>query len=183
MQTLNRREVLIEKMNDLESRGMGCMGCSGNCCTYEANSMMVTPLEAVELMVYLKENNLLSDELKTKFTETVSKYRLEHPPIRGRRSYLRKTYTCPFFNHQELGCPLPREIKPYGCLAFDSHHAEIKASEHCYSEKDLLEQRELLHPEEKELNEKLKEKHELYWDKTPMPNALLDLWDYFKLPK
>lgn len=179
MQMLNRREILIEHMNALEAQGMGCIGCAGNCCTYEANSMMVTPLEAVELMTYLHQKSLLTDELKNKFLETVSKYRLEHPPGKGRRSYLRKTYTCPFFNHQELGCPLPREIKPYGCLAFDSHHVELKASEHCYSEKELLERRDALHSEEKELNEKLKNEFTLYWDKTPLPNALLDLWDSF----
>jgi hypothetical protein len=173
---MNRREVLIERMNELEAVGMGCIGCQGNCCTYEANSMMLTPLEAVELMNYLKENNLATLELKNKMLETVAKYRLEHPPGNGRRSYLRKTYTCPFFNHMELGCPLPREIKPYGCLAFDSHHVELKASEHCYSEKDLLEKRDALHPEEKEMNEKLKKDLNLFWDKTPLPNALLELW-------
>lgn len=158
---------------------MGCLGCSGTCCTYEANSMMVTPLEAFELINYLKEENLLDEVLKEKLNETISKFRLEHPPGNGRRSYLRKTYTCPFFNHKELGCPLPREIKPYGCLAFDSHHVELKASEHCYSEKDLLLKRDEMHSEEARLNEELKKKYNLYWDKTPLPNALIELWDKF----
>lgn len=166
-------------MNQLEAQGMGCIGCSGTCCTYEANSMMITPLEAFELGSYLKENQLLSDELKNKIQETIKQYRLEHPPGNGRRSYLRKTYTCPFFNHQELGCPLPREIKPYGCLAFDSHHAELKAGEHCYSEIEILEKREALHQEEKELNEELRKKHQLFWEKTPLPVALIELWDKF----
>lgn len=179
MQGPNRREVLIEKMNDLESRGMGCVGCSGNCCTFESNSMMLTPLEAVELISYLSGNNLLNDDLKKRLEESVSKYRLESRPIKKQRSYLRKTYTCPFFTHAELGCPLPREIKPYGCLAFDSHHPDLKASEHCYSEISLLEKREELHPEEKEMNEKLQVQYSLYWEKSPIPVALLDLWNYF----
>jgi Fe-S-cluster containining protein len=164
-------------MQLLEAQGMGCIGCAGNCCTYEANSMLLTPLEAVELMNYLKTHDLLTPELKNKLMETVSKYRLEHRPLSGRRSYLRKTYTCPFFGHLELGCPLPREIKPYGCLAFDSHHVELKASEHCYSEKEILERREALHPEEEKLNNKLREDYQLFWEKSPIPNALLDLWD------
>jgi hypothetical protein len=178
MSKTNRRELLIDKMHILESQGMGCIGCSGTCCTYEANSMMLTPLEAVELMDYLKENLLLTSELKSKLQETAEKYRLDHKP-QAARSYLRKSYTCPFFNHTELGCPLPREVKPYGCLAFDSHHADLKASEHCYSEKELLEQRESLHPEENDLNAKLRIKYDLYWEKSPIPKALLDLWDKF----
>jgi hypothetical protein len=177
MPTVNRREILIERMNDLESRGMGCIGCSGTCCTFEANSMLITPLEAVELMSYLNANQLLTQELKKRLENSVIQYRLEPKPLVGRRSYLRKSYTCPFFNHQELGCPLPRETKPYGCLAFDSHHIDLKASEHCYSETELLEKREQLHPEENALNEKLRLEYKLYWEKSPIPNALLDLWD------
>jgi hypothetical protein len=179
MQSPNRREILIDKMNDLESRGMGCLGCTGRCCTFESNSMMLTPIEAVELITYLKEKKHLNSDLLHNLQNTASKFRLESKPLKKQRSYLRKTYTCPFFTHAELGCPLPREIKPYGCLAFDSHHAELKASEHCYSEIDLLEKREALHPEENELNENLREKYNLYWEKSPIPLALLDLWEYF----
>lgn len=177
METKNRREILIDHMNTLENKGMGCIGCKGTCCTYEANSMMVTHLEAFELFTYLQKKDQLSSELKEKLQNTISTYRLE-PKFPNTRSYLRKTYTCPFFNHQELGCPLPREIKPYGCLAFDSHHAELKADEHCYSEKELLIKRDELHfEEEKKLNAEIKEKFQLEWDKAPLPNALIDLWN------
>lgn len=138
--------------------------------------MLMTPLESVELMEYLSTNGLKTDALKLKLEENVKQYRLE--PKYG-RSYLRKTYTCPFFGHMELGCPLPREVKPYGCLAFDSHHVELKASEHCFSETEVLEERERRHPEEKELNEKMREKFKLHWEKAPIPNALLELWDQF----
>lgn len=174
---MNRREILISRMNELESRGMGCLGCEGTCCTFQANSMLMTPLEALEMMQHLKAQNLLTVDLKLKLEQAVTKYRLESKFQDVRRSYLRKTYTCPFFNHQELGCPLPREIKPYGCLAFDSHHETLKAGEHCYSEKELLEKREALHPEENELNQKVKKDFGILWEKAPIPNALLDLWE------
>lgn len=181
MPTSNRREILINRMNDLESQGMGCVGCSGKCCTYEANSMLITPLEAMELIKYLKENQLMSHDLKHRLKEARVKYRLEPRPLVGKRSYLRKTYTCPFFNHRELGCPLPREIKPYGCLAFDSHHEILKASEHCYSETDLLARRDEQHPEEAALNDELRSQYQLFWEKSPIPNALLELLDKFSV--
>lgn len=179
MESYLRREILILRMEELESQGMGCLGCSGTCCTFEANSMLLTPLEAIELMGHLKETSQLTLELKEKLERNAAIYRLESKPLNHKRSYLRKTYTCPFFNHKELGCPLPREIKPYGCLAFDSHHKELKASEHCYSEIPLLEERENKHPEEEKINSELREKYNLYWEKSPIPVALLDLWDKF----
>jgi hypothetical protein len=175
--TLNRRELLIDHMNGLEAQGMGCIGCKGTCCTYEANSMMLTPLEAYELFSYLKDNSLLTAELKTKLEVAITTYRLESK-YSNARSYLRKTYTCPFFGHMELGCPLPREVKPYGCLAFDSHHVDLKADSNCYSEISILEKREELHPEEKELNQNIKTKFNILWDKSPIPNALLDFWNH-----
>lgn len=140
--------------------------------------MMVTPVEAFELYTYLKDNGQFNDELKVRLEETVSKYRLDQGLGNGRRSYLRRTYTCPFFNHKELGCPIPREVKPFGCIAFNSHDVEKKAGEFCYSEKDVLEKRELVDAEEAKLNEELKTEYKLYWDKVPMPVALLD---FFKI--
>lgn len=139
--------------------------------------MMLTPLEAVELMGHLKEQEKLTPQLKEKLQKTVSDFRLEPKYLGARRSYLRKTYTCPFFNFTELGCPLPRQIKPYGCLAFDSHHPTLKADQNCFSEIDLLLEREKLYPGEKEINDKLRTELDLDWEKSPIPNALLDLWD------
>lgn len=180
MNSYERRRLLIKHMESLESQGMGCLGCQGTCCTFESNSMMLTPLEAVEIMGYLKEKALLTTDLKEKLLKTQKENRLENKPLANqRRSYLRKTYTCPFFGHMELGCPLPREIKPYGCLAFDSHHRELKASVHCYSEKELMIKREAEFPEEVQINEELRKKYNLYWEKGPIPSALLDLWEHF----
>ena len=171
-----RRQILIERMNELESSGKDCKGCSGTCCTYEANSMMVTPVEAVELVDYLKANNLFDEELKMRLLETVAKYRLDQSVGDGKRSFIRRTYTCPFFNHKELGCPLPREVKPFGCLAFNAHDVEKKAGEFCFSEKEVLEKREHRSDGEATLNQELKIKHSLYWDKSPLPLALLDFF-------
>lgn len=173
-----RRELLLNEMDRLENQGMDCRGCKGTCCTYEANSMMVTPVEAVELMDYLKAQNLLTEELKHKMTETITKYRLDHPAGNGKKSYLRRTYTCPFFNHGELGCPLPREVKPYGCLAFNSHHQELKADGNCFSDTDLLRKHDHAMSDES-LNENLRVKFNLYWEKTPLPLALTELWNHF----
>jgi hypothetical protein len=176
MKDPTRRRQLIDRMNDLESKGMGCLGCIGTCCTFEANSMLITPLEAFELFKYLKENQLLNTELRSKLEQAIKLYRLEPKYSGERRSYLRKTYTCPFFNHQELGCPLPREIKPYGCLGFNSHHPELKADENCYSETALLEERENAHPEEGKMNEEIIIQWGLLWEKSPIPNALIEFW-------
>lgn len=156
---------------------MDCKGCAGTCCTFAANSMMVTPLEAWELMNYLKREHQDTEELQKKCEETVRFYRLDHQVGNGKRSYLRRTYTCPFFHHQELGCPLPREVKPYGCLAFNAHHTTEKAGPHCYSETELLRQRDEAHSEETPLNELIKKQLNLIWDKSPLPLALLDIWD------
>ena len=164
-------------MDELEAQGLDCQGCSGTCCTFEANSMMVTPLEAIELLSYLRQSNLADEELKNKCLETVRKFRLDQMLSTGRGSLLRRTYTCPFFGHRELGCPLPKEVKPFGCLAFNSHHAEEKAGGHCYSETNVLVHRESLHPEEPEQNKKYQSALGLQWEKAPIPVALLDLWD------
>jgi hypothetical protein len=134
--------------------------------------MMVTPLEALELMNYLTVSGMKEEGLRLKIEEAVRTYRLDHAPGNGKRSFLRKTYTCPFFGFKELGCPLPREIKPYGCLAFNTHHKDEKAGEHCYSDKELLEK---LNFDQK--NETLKKKYDLVWDKSPLPTALIDLWE------
>jgi Fe-S-cluster containining protein len=176
MEFMSRKE-LIQRMKELESLGFNCSGCQGNCCTYEANSMMVTPIEALELKLYLDQTGVLSTQLKEKCQQTVQKYRLDHQSGNGRRSFIRRSYTCPFFNHQALGCPLPPKIKPYGCLAFNSHHSELKAGSHCYSEKELLIEREKVNAWEVQLNEKLREKFGIIWEKTSLPLALLELWD------
>jgi Fe-S-cluster containining protein len=177
MTAQSRRQNLLTHMDQLEGQGFTCQGCKGTCCTFEANSMMVTPLEAFELLSHLKKSALHNPELKTKIEATISQYRLDHQMGNGKRSYLRRTYTCPFFNHTELGCPLPREVKPYGCLAFNSHHKENKAGAECFSESDVLMKREEIDLSENSRNAFLRNKHSLIWEKSPLPTALIDIWD------
>jgi hypothetical protein len=172
-----RRQILIDRMVELDQSGQNCKGCQGTCCTYEANSMMVTPVEGFELFMYLKQNGQFDQELKARLEDTVRTYRLDQSLGNGKKSFLRRTYTCPFFNHKELGCPLPVEVKPFGCLAFNAHHETEKAGEYCFSEKEILEKRESdFQAAELKENEELKKKYQLYWDKIPLPLALLDFF-------
>ena len=174
----NRRENIITRMIQLSSAGQDCKNCPGTCCTFESNSMMTSPLETTELLIFLQSQGMKNEGLKEKINQTIKQYRLDQLTGYGRKSFLRRTYTCPFFNHSELGCPLPVEVKPYGCLAFNSHHPTSKASEHCYSEKELLITREDENIDyENAINNSLKEKYSLWWDKLPMPVALMEMWD------
>jgi Fe-S-cluster containining protein len=176
MSPQERRHLLIQAMNKQEGSGISCQGCAGTCCTYEANSMMVTPLEAIDLISYLRTSGQLTEELKSKMQETIKTYRLDRELSTGKGSTLRRTYTCPFFTNSEFGCPLPRDVKPYGCLAFNSHHKTEKTAEHCYSDVDLLNMREDSFFDEDHLNQEIREKFKLSWDKLPMPVALNELW-------
>ncbi len=168
-------------MHQLEQMGLDCSRCSGTCCTFEANSMMITPLEAFEILVYLNDKNLLQDDLKEELKKNRDYYRLDQISGNGKKSFLRRTYTCPFFLRSEFGCPLPKEVKPYGCLAFNSHHSEKKASEHCFSEREILEAIDVQFPEIKVKNEIISNHLNLNWKKQPIPVALLELWDQLEL--
>lgn len=174
----NRRENLITRMIQLSSEGQDCQNCPGTCCTFQSNSMMSTPLETSEILIWLHSTHQKTESLKEKIQQTISQYRLDQLTGYGRRSFLRRTYTCPFFNHKELGCPLPPEIKPYGCLAFNSHHSVEKAGEFCFSEtQELIRREEENQDWEASINEKIKNKHKLWWDKLPMPVALIEMWN------
>lgn len=174
----NRRENIISRMIELSSQGYDCKSCPGTCCTFQSNSMMTTPLETIEVLFWLQSTGQKNEEFKNKIKENVQKFRLDQLTGYGKKSFLRRTYTCPFFNHSEFGCPIPVEVKPYGCLAFNSHHQESKASEHCYSEKEVLIAREDENAEyENRINNKLRDQFKLWWDKLPMPFALIEMWD------
>ena len=170
MGNYSRRKKLIDHMLGLEAENKTCLQCPGTCCTYEANSMQVSPIEVHDILTYLKNNDLHRTELKKKLEATVQTYRLDKMISTGRKSSLRRTYTCTFFNQKELGCALPREVKPYGCLAFNAHHHSIKAQEFCYSDQNLLEK------DESNLNLIISKQWNLWWEKLPLPVALLDVW-------
>ena len=83
-----RRSQVIEKMKEITSAGANCFSCSGVCCTFVGNSMMVTPIEAIELVHFLNEQGRWNNELLEKLNETILIYRLDRPvPSDGRRSF------------------------------------------------------------------------------------------------
>lgn len=169
---MNRRNLLLEAMTGLEEKNITCRDCTGKCCTFQANSMRMTALETEDLYQYLRSNSLFTETLKEKLKTCISEYRLDKDiPTKGGTSF-RRTYTCPFFKHESLGCPLPPEVKPYGCLAFNALGTGVEDGENCASDLDLLKNRES--DEEEEKNLKLKEELGYYWDKLPIPMALLE---------
>jgi hypothetical protein len=175
-QSYNRRKSILSKMEKLKDQEISCAACSGKCCTSVANSMQCSPLEAMEILNWLKEKNLWHQEMKQKLDNCIRDYRLDYEIPTSRGLPLRRTYTCPFFNHGPKGCLLSRTIKPYGCLAFNPKSKKISNGEDCISDILLLGQRDNDWNEfEKLKNDEIKLSLSLDWDKLPMPIALLDL--------
>lgn len=171
-----RRANLIQAMNNLHEQGKSCRNCTGACCTFVFNSMQITPLEAWDLYQHLKSRNEWTKDLEVRLLETISSFRLDvEPPGNGLRSYTRRRYTCPFFLDKSLGCPLPPEAKPYGCLAFNPLGSAVKDGENCTSSQEDLLQRESIDLQEKKSNDKIIELLNLTWDKRDLPRALIDL--------
>ncbi len=105
--------------------------------------MLITIQEAEDIFYYLQQNKKWDGGLKAKLIQNVKTYRLDSPlPSNGRKSYLRRTYTCPFFAGQNLGCELPKEIKPYGCLGYNPTQPNEEQGLKCQSNQELLERRE-----------------------------------------
>ncbi len=174
-----RRQLLIDEMAVLEAEGRHCAQCSGVCCTLVANSMMTTPLETAELLRYLHASERWTEATRARLEATVRHFRLDQePPGNGRRSFSRRTYTCPFFGDQALGCSISRSAKPYGCLGFNPRTAGQTEGGDCASDQGLLSLREQQFLEqERAHNEVIAKKLELDWEKLPMPLALLRLAD------
>ena len=138
--------------------------------------MQTTPLETKELLEYLKEEGRINDKLVKDLKATIKRYRLDQDLIHHKKSLIRRTYTCPFFKDQNMGCSIAPEAKPYGCLGFNAKSPAVKDGENCGSDIELLERRELLHIElESVENQKIKAELEIHWDKQPMPVALVEL--------
>ncbi len=169
-----RRAPLLAAMTGLEERGVSCASCKGTCCTFVANSMQITPLEAVDLYLHLDDTREFTAALTARLDEAVARFALDRPAAGdGRRAFSRRRYTCPFFGAKALGCPLPRAAKPYGCLAFNARSAGVGDGEDCASDTATLAGRESA-PEDA-LNAALKAELGLGWDKESIPVALLAL--------
>lgn len=178
MDAYQRRKILLQKMATLSQEHINCHNCTGLCCTFAMNSMQITALEAQDIFLYLKEQGLLTDQMRQHLQSNVQRFQLDRPmPGSGKRNYLRRTYTCPFFVEGPRGCSLPAEIKPYGCLGFNPLIKMAQGEHSCHSDQVLLVQREAQHAEEAAVNAKLKEQHQFSWDKESIPMALLHLWD------
>ena len=174
-----RRSQVIEKMKEITSAGANCFSCSGVCCTFVGNSMMVTPIEAIELVHFLNEQGRWNNELLEKLNETILIYRLDRPvPSDGRRSFSRRRYTCPFFTEgKDGGCSIRKRYKPFGCLGFNAIDSGVRDGENCKSYLSTLEDREREHgASEKQLNAQIRQELGLDWEKKNMPLALKELF-------
>ncbi|CAM2006508.1 hypothetical protein [Acanthopleuribacter pedis] len=180
---LKRRAGLVAAMAAHEQDGVDCSACSGVCCTFVANSMQTTPLETYDLLVWLQAQQRIDADLVAHLKETVRRYRLDAPdPGDGRRSFVRRTYTCPFFKRDKLGCTISRQAKPYGCLGFNPFKAGQVEGGECRSQIDLLERREAeFAAREVVADQVLRRGLALDWEKKPMPVALLEFIDKLAL--
>lgn len=174
-----RRANLIAEMKHLAAAKIDCYNCTGTCCTQVANSMQVTPLEAIEILLSIDPLDILN--LKVKLQETVAQFRLDHEIFTGKKGVttLRKTYTCPFFTEGPKGCGVKKEFKPYGCLGFNPR-LESDNGTQCTSNTDLLEKREMnFIKAEDEINQKIRSELKLDWIKKDIPRALLSIMEKF----
>jgi hypothetical protein len=172
-----RRKLLIDEMEGLTNKKIHCFNCSGTCCTFSANSMQITPIEAFEILISLEvtEDNL--PELKAELQKNIQNYRLDHEIFLGKKinSILRKTYTCPFFVAGPKGCTIKKELKPYGCLGFNPRIENDNGGQ-CLSNTELLEARENVEiKNEDTANAFLKQELQLDWVKLEIPKAVLAL--------
>lgn len=163
-------------MLGLERQGIDCASCTGVCCSFIANSMQTTPLEAIEIIAYLDKLNLITEELIANLKQVVKDYRLDYHLDTGNGHNLRRTYNCPFYTPGSKGCGLSRSVKPLGCLAFNPGKLSSKDGEGCAPGFEILEfHQKQWGVEEEKANALIKKTLDLHWEKLPMPVALLDL--------
>ncbi|MBC7429979.1 MAG: hypothetical protein H7336_15300 [Bacteriovorax sp.] len=183
--SLERRQELVREMQVLEGKTIHCFTCPGTCCTQAANSMLITPIEALEILAGLKIEKFNNEELqslKDRLNETIKNYRLNVEIYTGKKnaSGFRKTYTCPFFNNGALGCSLSRSSKPYGCLGFNPQISDDNGMS-CSSNTSLLENREhIFSAAEETVNNQIRKDLNFHWMKQNIPQALLDVLEKIK---
>lgn len=176
----DRRFALIKEMELLEGKTIHCFTCPGTCCTSQANSMQITPIEALEILQSLHIDQFDNSQMiafKERMSSTVTGYRLNVEIYTGKKnsSALRKNYTCPFFNNGSLGCGLSRSSKPYGCLGFNPKTSDDNGKS-CSSNIEVLEDREhSFQSKEDVVNAEIRKELKLPWIKQNIPQALLDV--------
>jgi len=175
-----RRELLANQMYDNEARGLDCMSCTGRCCTYEANSMQMTSIEALEAMSLLEKKGLLTEEVKSRLEDCVKEFRLDQYIQIASGEFFRKSYTCPFYFYPSFGCGLGVDSKPYGCIAFNPCESGQKDGGNCQSDLDIQEKRNEIYEESEELvNKNLFKEEGISLMKEPIPVKLLEFWNKY----
>lgn len=169
-----RRQNLLKLMQELEVDKKDCQKCAGDCCTFVANSMQVDPIQALEILVFYTGQGLLNIHFVKKLKDCVDQFRLD--VVLNFAGKFRRTYTCPLYKGHCLGCSLPKNIRPYGCLGFNPIRAAVRENPDCCSYLEQLETRQRMFKEmEFNINSDIKKNLGLLWDKREIPVALLDL--------
>ncbi len=138
METLSpkaRREHLNQAMRDDAKSGFDCRSCVGTCCTFSSNSMKIDKLQAQDMKNWLVSQDRWNEELTQSLQNCIDEFRLDKDISFVK---VRRTYTCPFFNGDKLGCTIDPDYKPYGCLAFNPRESGVKAGGNCRSNLELL---------------------------------------------
>ena len=170
-----RRKILIDEMAGLSNSKIHCFNCTGTCCTFSANSMQISPLEAFEIILSLEVTTENILDLKIKLKKNIKDYRLDHEIFLPKKinPLLRKTYTCPFFVEGAKGCSIKKELKPYGCLGFNPRIENDNGSQ-CLSNIEILKIREDSTNDAEEMaNNFLRRELLLDWKKLEIPKAVL----------
>jgi hypothetical protein len=172
----HRRDLLLQEMSHLNKKKIDCHSCQAPCCTYQHNSMQITPLEAKEIAQWLLAQPTIFSKCLKSIQQSITDFRLDKKIALNKRLSVRRTYTCPFYEKPPHGCQLPREIKPYGCLAFNPLVPQQLNGGDCQTNKVLLKNREQLwEAEENEQNHLLKQELNLSWEKESIPMAVLEV--------
>ncbi len=171
-----RRDSLLQPMNRLKQSNINCFECRGVCCTFVANSMQITPLEALELFLFLKQQKRWSAPLLKSLSSTIKNYRLDVEIQTHRSSQMRKTYTCPFYTEGGKGCSIFPEFKPYGCLGFNPLYSGCVGEGGCESDISKLSVRDNIWSNKEAMaNQLIKDFCKFSWDKLDIPRALIEV--------
>jgi len=167
-----RREALNRQMSEFDLNNLSCKDCIGNCCTFTSNSMMITPIEALDVLDFLKKDpSFHLEALVQKLESTIEEFRLNQG-----NTGIRKTYTCPFYTGAKKGCTISKHSKPFGCLAFLPSEAGVTEGKTCFSKLNSLKKREEQFKDQEDLvNKQVKIDLNITWKKLSIPEAVLDL--------
>ncbi len=164
------RQLVIRSMHDNELAGKDCHSCVGHCCTYEHNSMMITPFEALSIVLHTSSHidlEILDNNIK--------QYRLDKLISIGSKQ-LRRYYTCPYFTANK-GCGIAKVVKPYGCLAFNPLEKNVSKTGQCLSTfPDRFAHDSELQGSLHKMNQLISKVLDLSWSKESIPIALRDVF-------